>query len=121
VTSTGALRRFSFGYAVAFSIFYPLARAWGVALFTVYPSLGVVLLGLHRSRDAVDPAVEFLAPEMWWYGWTATAVVGATAVALVFTCLPERRLPRFGLDWLWLTPALAMIVCAYLTLPWFRM
>jgi hypothetical protein len=29
-------------------------------------------MGLHRSRDVADPTLEFLAPEMYWYGWTAT-------------------------------------------------
>ncbi len=48
--------------------------AGDLALFTVYPSLGIVLAGTHRSKDTVDPAMGFLAPAMYWYGWTATAV-----------------------------------------------
>ena len=38
-------------------LLYVVARAYGLALFTVYPSLGVVLLGMHRSRDVADPAM----------------------------------------------------------------
>ena len=34
----------------------------GLALFTVYPSLGIVLLGMHRSRDVADPAWIFSRP-----------------------------------------------------------
>ena len=44
------------------------ARAKGLGLFTVYPTLGIVLPGMHRSRDVADPVLDFLAPEMWWYG-----------------------------------------------------
>jgi hypothetical protein len=46
-----------------FALIYAMARAWGLALFTVYPSLGIILLGMHRSRDVADPAMDFLAPE----------------------------------------------------------
>ena len=66
--SVPAFNRFAFAYGMAFGLLYVVARAQGLALFTVYPSLGVVLLGMHRSRDVADPAMEFLAPEMWWYG-----------------------------------------------------
>src|SRR4029078_10146342 len=63
--------------------------ACGLALFTVYPSLGVVLLGMRRSRDVADPAMEFLAPETWWYGWVASAALGGFVIGLVATFLPE--------------------------------
>jgi hypothetical protein len=66
------LSRFAFAYGMAFGLLYVIARAYGLALFTVYPSLGVVLLGMHRSRDVADPALGFLAPQMWWYGWVAS-------------------------------------------------
>ena len=91
-----------------------------LALFTVYPSLGVVLPGTHHARDMVDPAMGFLAPAMYWYGWTATAALGALVLALLAALLPER----------WTTgsagmgmggPVLAMLACVYLTLPWFRL
>jgi hypothetical protein len=59
-------------------------------LFTFYPSLGIVMVGLHRSRDVVDPALEFLAPEMYWYGWTATAAIGALVFGLIAALLPDR-------------------------------
>ena len=59
-----------------------IARAKGLALFTVYPSQGIVLLGMHRSRDVADPVLDFLAPEMFWYGWTATAALGALVIGL---------------------------------------
>jgi hypothetical protein len=119
MTSHPAFRRFAFAYTTTFAVLYAVARAKGLVLFTFYPSLGLVMMGLHRSRDVVDPALEFLAPEMYWYGWTATAATGA----LMFAC---RRIVAGPMDTLvlagvvWAAPVLAMIVCVYLTIPWFR-
>jgi len=122
MTASHAFRRFAFAYGTAFAILYVVALKLDVALFTVYPSLGIVLLGTHHSRDTVDPAMGFLAPAMYWYGWTATAALGALAVGLVAVSVPERWTRRFRLGWmLWVIPVLAMIGCVYLTLPWFRL
>ena len=122
MTSSHAFRRFAFAYGAAFAILYVVALKLDLALFTVYPSLGIVLLGTHHSRDTVDPAMGFLAPAMYWYGWTATAALGALVVGLVAVSVPERWTRRFRLGWmLWVIPVLAMIGCVYLTLPWFRL
>ena len=120
MTFSCPFRRFAFAYGTAFAVLYVIARTWGLALFTVYPSLGIVLLGMHRSRDVADPAIEFIAPEMWWYGWTATAAIGALMVGLTVALLPGRWIPQFSSAWLWATPVFAMIACAYLAVPWFR-
>ncbi len=115
-----AFRRFAFAFATAFAVLYALVRAKGLALFTFYPTLGVVLVGLHRSRDVADPALEFLAPEMYWYGWTATAATGALLFAFIAALLPDLWTRWFWPGVLWVTPVLTMIACAYLTIPWFR-
>ena len=115
-----AYRRFVFAYGAAFALFYAVAHARGLALFTVYPSQGIVLLGTHRSRDVADPVLDFLAPEIYWYGWIAFAAVGALVIGLVAALLPG----RFDGIWAccaWVVPLLAMIACVYLTLPWFRL
>ena len=98
-----------------------IALKLDLALFTVYPSFGVVLLGTHHSRDIVDPAMGFLAPAMYWYGWTATAALGALIFGLGAAFLPERWTRPVWSGWLWVVPAAAMIACVYLTLPWFRL
>ena len=120
MTSHPAFRRFAFAYAATFAVLYAVMRATGLLLFTVYPTLGIVVAGLHRSRDVVDPALEFLAPEMYWYGWTATAAIGALMFGFVAALLPDRWTRWFWPGWLWMTPLFAMIACAYLTIPWFR-
>jgi hypothetical protein len=121
MTSHPAFRRFAFAYGTVFAILYAVARAKGLVLFTFYPSLGIVIMGLHRSRDVVDPALEFLAPEMYWYGWTGTAAIGALVFGLIAVLLPDRWTRWFWSGLLWVAPVLAMIECVYLTIPWFRL
>ena len=116
-----AFRRFAFAFGMAFAVLYVLALAKNLALFTVYPSFGVVVWGTHRARDVVDPALGFLAPAMHWYGWTATAALGALVVGLVAVVTPERWARRLWLGWLWAVPASAMLGCVYFTLPWFSL
>lgn len=114
-------RTFALAYGLGFSVLYPLVLRLDLALFTVYPSLGVVLLGTHRSRDVVDPALGFLAPAMYWYGWTATAALAALLPSLVAMALPTPWIERALARLIWVLPAAAMVACGYLTLPWFRL
>ena len=83
MTSSNSFRRFAFAYGIAFAAIYVLALKLDIALFTVYPSIGVVLLGTHHARDITGPPMPFLAPAMYWYGWTATAALGALIFGLI--------------------------------------
>src|SRR3954471_5449071 len=119
--SSPAFRRFAFAYGPAFAVLYVIALARDLALFTVYPSLGIALAGTHHAKDTGDPSLGFLAPAIYWYGWTATAALGALMLGFVAALLPERRTRAIWRGWVWLVPALSMIACVYLTLPWFRL
>ncbi|KRQ10012.1 hypothetical protein AOQ73_09035 [Bradyrhizobium pachyrhizi] len=121
MTYSTPFRRFAFAFGTTFGVFYVVALAKDLALFTVFPSLGVVLAGTHHSRDVADPAVGFLAPAMYWYGWAATAALGALMVGLVAASLPGHSVRYVWPGWVWAIPALSMIACIYLTLPWFRL
>ena len=121
MTHQPAFRRFEFAFGVAFAVFYVLALAKNLALFTVYPSFGVVVWGTRLSRDVVDPAMGFLAPAMYWYGWAAAAALGALVIGLLAAAMPDRWARRIWPGWLWVVPASAMLACVYLTLPWFSL
>jgi len=121
MTNQPALRRFAFAFGTAFAAFYVIALAKNLALFTVYPSFGLVIWGTHLSRDVVDPALGFLAPAMYWYGWAATAALGAFVVGLLAMVMPERWARRLWQGWLWVIPVAAMLGCVYFTIPWFTM
>lgn len=112
-------RRFAMAYGMAFAVLYVAALFGNLALITVYPSLGIVLLGTHRPKDAVDPALGFVVPPMYWYGWLASAALGAVAVGVIATFLPARWTQAFGSSWVWAIAAGSMAACVYLTLPWF--
>jgi len=121
MTPSDAFRRFAFAYGPAFAVLYAVALKLDLALFTVYPAQSLVLLGTHRSKDIVDPAMSFLAPAMYWYGWTASAALGALVFGLLGALLPERWARQVSPKWLWIAPIGAMIACVYLTMPWFRL
>jgi len=113
VTSSSRSRRFAFAYGFGFAMLYVIALKLDLALFTVYPAGGVVLLGAHHSGDTMGPA-------MHWYGLTATAALGALTFGVVGASLPDWWTHRVWSGWLWVAPVAAMIACVYLTLPWFR-
>ena len=121
MTAPVAVRRFAFCFCASFAVLYAVALKWDMALFTVYPTLGIVLFGTHHSRDVAGPAISFIAPAMYWYGWTATAALGAFIISSLAALFPERWTQRIWWGWLWVAPVTAMAACVYLTLPWFRL
>ena len=68
------------------------------------------------TRDFADPVLDFLAPEMYWYGWTASAAVCALVIGLIAALLPD-RLNWFWAWCMWIIPPMAMAACVYLTIP----
>jgi amino acid permease len=109
MTSSAPFRRFAFAFGTTFAVLYVVALAKDLALFTVFPSLGIVLAGTHHSRDVADPAMGFLAPAMYWYGWAATAALGALVVALIAASFAERLARYVWPGWVWVIPVLSMI------------
>ena len=119
MTFSPSFRRFAFAYGTAFAVFYVVALSRDLALFTVFPSLGVVLLGTQHAQDAA-PSMGGV-PAMYWYGWTATAAIGALIPGFIAMFFPEQWTRRIWLGWLWAVPVFAMVACVYLTMPWFRL
>jgi hypothetical protein len=119
MTSSHSFRTFAFAYGIAFALLYVLALTQDLALITVYPTLGLVVLGTHHAQD-VAPSMRS-APAMHWYGWMATAALGALMLGLIAAWLPERWTRHLWSGWLWVAPTSAMIACGYLAMPWFRL
>ena len=97
--SSAPVHRFAFTFGTAFAVFYVIAVAKDLALFTVFPSLGIVLAGTQHTNDVTDPALGFLAPAMYWYGWAATAALGALTFGVVAALLPGRWPDTSGRVW----------------------
>lgn len=96
---------FAIAFSVAFAVLYLLAVENNWALFTYHPALDEVGWLVEKPKDG---------PAMYWYGWLASAAIGATAVAALFSWLPGAITERIGPLWSWLIPCLVMINFAYL-------
>ena len=92
-------------FAVAFASLYLLAVENNWALFTYHPALETFGLFVEKTKDG---------PAMYWYGWIATAAIGALAIATLASCLPNAVTGRIGPIWSWLIPSLVMLNFAYL-------
>jgi hypothetical protein len=92
------------GFALAFSIAAPVIyvicemRNW--PLFTYHP--GPIQFDWFYARVMRD-----LGPAMYWYGWTANALLGGAAVGLLAAVLPEGWTRRIPPALVWILPALA--------------
>ena len=51
MTSSRGFRRFALAYGPAFAVLYVVARAKDLALITVYPTLGIAVLGAQHSQE----------------------------------------------------------------------
>ncbi len=117
MTSSDAFRKFAHVFGTAFAALYVLAVARDLALFTVFPTLGVIVWGTQHPEDWA-PAVGL--PAMYWYGWGATAALGALVVGGIAAFVPARWTRWCWTGWVWVVPVAAMLACVYLTLPWLR-
>jgi hypothetical protein len=90
-------------FAAAFAVIYLLAVQENWALFTYHPKIGE--WGWLAQPQKVGPP-------MYWYGWLATSVLGATATSLLSWPLLVRRSPQYWVGWT--VPLVVMLVFCYL-------
>jgi hypothetical protein len=58
---------------------------------------------------------------MYWYGWTATSILGAAVLGLLATFLPEHVSRKIPLALVWIVPVLAIPLLFYSLMPfWTR-
>ena len=50
---------------------------------------------------------------MYWYGWTATTLLGAAVLGLLATMLPESADQKIPLSLVWIVPLAAVPVLIY--------
>jgi DNA-binding transcriptional LysR family regulator len=79
-------------------------RNW--PLFTYHP-------GPNRLDWFFVPAVRDWGPAMYWYGWTASAMIGAVAVGALVSMLPARVTNGIPRSLGWLTALLAIPPLVY--------
>lgn len=101
-TAASSSKFFAFAivFAVATPILYVLCDIMGWPLFTFHPATWRFEFGRTLPRPGEGPV-------MYWYGWTATTLIGAGILGYLATLIPDtaRKLP---LSLTWLLPILAI-------------
>ena len=80
---------------------------------------------LHPATHQVDlfyaPPRRGEGPTMYWYGWTATSLLGAAVLGVLATFLPEHVTRKIPLALVWIVPVLVIPLLFYSLMPfWTR-
>ena len=102
LAASAKFKSFAIVFALSAPILYVLCDLFSLPLFTYHPATNRVDLGWAPGRSGEGPA-------MYWYGWTATVLIGSTAIGWLATLLPEKAVNKIPLALLWLIPLLAII------------
>jgi hypothetical protein len=79
-------------------------RNW--PLFTYHP-------GTNRVDLFWTPAVRDQGPAMYWYGWTATTLIGSAVLGIIAMVLPQHLTRKIPLWLTWAMPLAAIPVLIY--------
>ena len=90
-------------FAAAFAVIYVFAVELNWALFTYHPKLREWAWLAQPTKSG---------PPMYWYGWLATAFLGASAVSLAALPLVRRWPPPVWIGWV--IPLAVMATFVYL-------
>jgi len=101
LATSATFRTFATVFAIATPIIYTACEMQNWPLFTYHP-------GSNRIDLGWAAAVKDEGPAMYWYGWTATTLIGAAILGMLATLLPERMVRSIPLSLVWIVP-LAMI------------
>ncbi|HEY2986211.1 MAG TPA: hypothetical protein VGL11_00690 [Candidatus Binatia bacterium] len=96
---------FAITFAAAYAILYVASVEYNWALFTYHPALEEFGWFVEKPKEG---------PAMYWYGWLATSVLGALAIAGVASRLPAGWAQRVWPGLSWVVPVAVMLVFGYL-------
>jgi len=106
LASSAAFERFAIAFALATPVLYVICELANWPLFTYHPGAGRVDLGWA-------PPVKGEGPAMYWYGWTATTLLGAGVIGLLGMVLPQAVIRKIPLSLIWILPLITIPVLAY--------
>ena len=98
-------------FSAAFVVLYLAATHFNLALFTYHPAQGELEFLTRPPKGG--------APAMYWYGWIATAAVGACVVAAISLAVPDRLAARVWPGWTPIIAVVVMLAFVYLLRGWF--
>ncbi len=106
LASSATFRSFAVVFAIATPVIYVACEMMNWPLFTYHP--GTDRIDLGRA-----PAVRDEGPAMYWYGWTATTLLGAAVLGLLATRLPASAVRKIPLALVWILPLAAIPILIY--------
>jgi len=99
-------RAFAVVFAMATPVLYTIIDMMNWPLFTYHPGTNRVDLGWAA-------AVRDQGPAMYWYGWSASTLLGAAVLGGLATLLPENAVRRIPLWLVWALPVIAVVPLVY--------
>jgi RsiW-degrading membrane proteinase PrsW (M82 family) len=106
LASSATFRTFATVFAIATPVLYVICDMQNWPLFTYHP-------GTDRIDLGWAPAVKDEGPAMYWYGWTASTLIGAAVLGGLATLLPAGITRRVPLALVWIMPLLVLPVLVY--------
>ena len=114
LASSTAFKTFAIVFGFGTAALYVLCDMMGWPLFSYHPATNRVELFYARPRQGEGPV-------MYWYGWTATAMLGGAALGVLATFLPVHVTRKIPLALVWIVPVLAIPLLFYSLMPfWTR-
>ena len=110
LATSAKFRTFAIVFSLTAPVLYVLCELLGLPLFTYHPATNRFDLGWAPGRSGEGPA-------MYWYGWTATMLIGCAILGWLATLLPENLVRRIPLALIWILPILAIIPLAWALMP----
>lgn len=106
LASSATFRTFATVFAIATPVLYVICDMQNWPLFTYHP-------GTDRFDLGWAPAVRDEGPAMYWYGWTASTLIGAALLGGLATLLPANVMRRVPLALVWIMPLLVLPILVY--------
>jgi hypothetical protein len=114
LTSSPAFKTFAIVFGFATAALYVICDMMNWPLFTYHPATNQMDLFYAPPRRGEGPA-------MYWYGWTATSMLGAAMLGVLATFLPAHVAGKIPLALVWIVPLLAIPLLFYSLMPfWTR-
>jgi hypothetical protein len=92
-------------FSIAFAVIYIASVQYNLAPFTYHAEIGLWGWGVQAPKQG---------PAMYWYGWLATATLGAAALAGLSLALPAKPADRAWSVLVWLVPVIMIATIMYI-------
>jgi len=102
LATSAKFKTFALVFSLTAPIVYVLCELFSLPLFTYHPATNRIDFGWAAGRSGEGPA-------MYWYGWTATMLIGGTVLGWLATLLPANLTKKIPLALVWILPILALI------------